>query len=82
MSLVGPRPIVEAETHFYGPHIHRYCQVRPGLTGLWQVSGRSNTSYLQRVQMDIAYVEGRSLLKDILIIARTVPAVFRLRGSY
>ena len=82
MSLVGPRPIVEAETHHYGPHIHRYYQVRPGLTGLWQVSGRSDVSFPRRVQMDLAYVESRSLRKDMAIIARTIPAILRARGSY
>ena len=82
MSLVGPRPIVPAEAPRYGRHIKRYCAVRPGLTGLWQVSGRNDVSYRERVVMDVAYVRGRCLWLDLKIIARTVPAVLLRRGSY
>lgn len=82
MSLVGPRPIVSAEAARYGRHFKRYCAVRPGLTGLWQVSGRNDVSYRERVVMDVAYVRGRCLWLDLKIIARTVPAVLLRRGSY
>jgi exopolysaccharide production protein ExoY len=82
MSLVGPRPIVSAETRFYGPVLSFYKSARPGLTGLWQVSGRSDTSYAERVELDVHYVRSWSLLGDLAIIARTVVVVFRSDGSY
>lgn len=82
MSLVGPRPIVEDEVRNYGPSIRYYCRVRPGLTGLWQISGRSDTTYRQRIELDTEYVRFRSLPRDFLIILRTIPAVLQSRGSY
>lgn len=82
MSIVGPRPIVEAEVRRYGDHFEHYCLVRPGLTGLWQTSGRNNTSYQQRVEMDVTYVGRRSLMLDTWLILKTVPAVLLARGSY
>ena len=82
MSLVGPRPIVDAEVVHYGHHIHHYYRVRPGLTGRWQVSGRSDTSYSQRVELDVDYVQNRSLKQDVSILIRTLPAVLASRGSY
>ncbi|QXZ80827.1 sugar transferase [Rhizobium sp. L51/94] len=82
MSLVGPRPITQSETLFYGPHIADYIAVRPGLTGLWQVSGRSETSYSERVEIDVRYVAERSLVGDFVIMAKTIPAVLSTRGSY
>ena len=82
MSVVGPRPIVKAEAARYGRHFKRYCAVRPGLTGLWQVSGRNDVSYRERVVMDVAYVRSRCLCLDLKIILRTVPAVLLRRGSY
>jgi exopolysaccharide production protein ExoY len=82
MSFVGPRPIVPAEVEKYGPAINDYLAARPGLTGLWQVSGRSNTTYEYRVQLDCQYVRSWSMRQDIVIIAKTVPAVFRAQGSY
>ncbi|MGA8585543.1 MAG: sugar transferase [Roseiarcus sp.] len=81
MSLVGPRPIVPAEARFYGPDIHLYQSVRPGLTGSWQVGGRSDVSYSRRVQMDVDYVTNWSLRRDLVILAKTVPAVLKARGS-
>ena len=81
MSLVGPRPIVLEEVHHYGVKIQHYHSVRPGLTGLWQVSGRSNLSYQDRVQMDTAYVSNWTLRSDALILCRTVPAVLASKGS-
>lgn len=82
MSLVGPRPIIQQEVARYAKHIESYNAVRPGLTGLWQVSGRSEASYEQRVQLDVAYVRNQSLLGDLVILAKTVPAVLARRGAY
>ncbi|MEA1832113.1 sugar transferase [Methylobacterium durans] len=82
MSVVGPRPIIEAEIEKYGPDAPAYFAVRPGLTGAWQVSGRSDTSYAERVRLDRLYVESRSFRGDLVIVLRTIPAVFFTRGSY
>ncbi|OWV96127.1 exopolysaccharide biosynthesis protein [Rhizobium sp. R72] len=82
MSLVGPRPIVTSEAELYGVHFADYIKVRPGLTGLWQVSGRSDTSYGERVKLDVRYVQERSIAGDLAILLKTVPAVLRSRGSY
>lgn len=82
MSLVGPRPIVEAEIMHYGAHIDHYYMVRPGLTGLWQISGRSDVSYNSRVAMDVKYVQTYNVVKDLVIIAKTIPAVLAAKGSY
>jgi undecaprenyl-phosphate galactose phosphotransferase len=81
MSLVGPRPIVTAEVAFYGPQIADYYEARPGITGLWQVSGRSDTSYLRRVQLDVWYVRNWTLWHDLAILLKTVPAVLQRRGA-
>jgi exopolysaccharide production protein ExoY len=81
MSFVGPRPIVQAEIAKYGEHFPVYCSVMPGLTGLWQVSGRSGTSYEQRVTLDVQYVRSKSMLLDWKILLLTVPAVISRRGS-
>ncbi|UYV35712.1 sugar transferase [Rhodobacteraceae bacterium D3-12] len=72
MSIVGPRPIVASEIHHYGDNILEYLSVKPGITGEWQVNGRSKTTYEQRVAMDVAYVRGRTFAKDLRIIAKTV----------
>jgi Undecaprenyl-phosphate galactose phosphotransferase WbaP len=81
MSLVGPRPIVDAEVLRYAENFAYYLEVRPGLTGLWQVSGRSDTSYEDRVRLDVWYVRNWSLWHDVAILMKTVPAVLRRRGS-
>ncbi len=81
MSLVGPRPIVEAEVERYGEDIAYYFETRPGLTGLWQVSGRTGTSYAQRVRLDTWYVKNWTIWHDLAIIARTIPAVLRRQGA-
>jgi lipopolysaccharide/colanic/teichoic acid biosynthesis glycosyltransferase len=82
MSLVGPRPVVPAElTEQYGSAASAYLAVRPGITGLWQVSGRSNTSYVERVALDVEYVRNLSLWGDVKILAKTVPAVLMRRGA-
>ena len=81
MSLVGPRPIVQDELKWYGASISAYLAVRPGLTGSWQVSGRSNLSYEQRVEIDTHYVQNRSFGRDLVILAQTIPAILTSRGS-
>lgn len=75
MSLVGPRPVTTAELERYGADVQHYLLARPGLTGLWQVSGRRNVSYLTRVALDSLYVRNWSLLLDFAILARTIPVV-------
>ena len=82
MSLVGPRPIVQEEVPRYGIHIKKYYSVKPGITGLWQVSGRSDISYSERVALDVEYVVNRNLLKDIQILIKTFDVVFRKKGAY
>jgi lipopolysaccharide/colanic/teichoic acid biosynthesis glycosyltransferase len=82
MSLVGPRPICEAETRRYGRFIRDYCSVRPGITGLWQVSGRNDTSYDRRVMLDVFYARKQSVDLYLKIAVMTVPAVLMARGSY
>ena len=82
MTLVGPRPIVQSEVGRYGRRFIHYCAVRPGLTGLWQVSGRNDASYRARVAMDVVYARRRGPLLDLKIIAATIPAVILSRGSY
>jgi exopolysaccharide production protein ExoY len=82
MSLVGPRPIVVGEIARYGRYLGSYASVKPGLTGLWQVSGRSNTSYRRRVAMDVAYARAKCLRLDMSILLATIPAVVGARGSY
>lgn len=81
MSIVGPRPIVPAEIVRYGRYIHHYYAVKPGLTGLWQVSGRSSVTYRRRVAADIKYARMRSLTLDAIILIATIPAVASGRGS-
>ncbi len=82
MSLVGPRPIVEAEVVRYRVCYALYTQCRPGLTGLWQVSGRNDVDYGRRVQLDTAYVFGRSFWGDIVIMLKTVSVMLNKRGAY
>lgn len=82
MSLVGPRPIVEGELDSYGRHIDYYTQVRPGITGLWQVSGRNELSYAERVQLDVWYVRNWSVELDLIILTKTIVAVLLRKGSY
>jgi exopolysaccharide production protein ExoY len=82
MSIVGPRPVVEDELELYETAAIYYLQSRPGLTGLWQVSGRNDVSYASRVAFDTHYVKNWSLGSDMMIIAKTIPAVCLSRGSY
>jgi exopolysaccharide production protein ExoY len=78
MSCVGPRPIVTEELERYGVHAHEYLRARPGVTGSWQVSGRSAVSYGDRVKLDAEYVRKWSISWDLVILARTLPAVFKV----
>jgi lipopolysaccharide/colanic/teichoic acid biosynthesis glycosyltransferase len=83
MSLVGPRPVLAEELRTkYGPAGSQVVSVRPGLTGLWQVSGRCATSYEERVQLDVSYVARRSILFDLWILARTPIALLTMRGAH
>lgn len=82
MSLVGPRPIVENEISKYGEVYADYCRVRPGITGLWQVSGRNNTTYEERVSLDRYYVTNWCIWMDLWILARTFPVVLTGYGAY
>ena len=84
VSLVGPRPIVDKEINRYGPYMDEVASVRPGLTGLWQVSGRNNLSYKKRVKLDLAYARGRSFSLDFAIILRTFGVLLLPmdRGAY
>jgi lipopolysaccharide/colanic/teichoic acid biosynthesis glycosyltransferase len=82
MSLVGPRPALPREVALYHQDVHRRLDVRPGLTGLWQVSGRSDLSWDDTVRLDLYYVDNWSLLQDLMILTRTVGAVLNSRGAY
>jgi exopolysaccharide production protein ExoY len=82
MSAVGPRPIVAEEACRYGRHIASYYAVKPGITGLWQISGRNNTTYRRRIACDVSYVRNRSAYGDVAIIAMTIPVVLLGRGAY
>lgn len=81
MSLVGPRPIVEDEASRYGRYITSYFSVRPGLTGMWQVTGRNDSSYRRRVAADVLYARERSITLNARIMLATVPAVLFGRGA-
>jgi exopolysaccharide biosynthesis polyprenyl glycosylphosphotransferase len=82
MSLVGPRPQVAAEVAEYGDSHHRRLMVRPGLTGLWQVSGRSNLTWEESVRLDLSYVDNWSMTGDLVILFKTLRAVVRHDGAY
>jgi len=82
MSLVGPRPHLPHEVAQYEHHVHRRFLVQPGITGLWQVSGRSDLSWEAAVRLDLYYVENWSILGDLVILARTAKAVTAAEGAY
>ena len=84
MSVVGPRPIIDKELSRYGDCMDEVVALRPGLTGLWQVSGRNNLSYIKRVRLDLEYARGHSFLLDLAIIMRTFGVLLfpRDRGAY
>lgn len=75
MSIVGPRPVTDAELDRYGPHVGYYLAMRPGLTGLWQVMRRPQTTYDERVRLDVQYYHTRKLTTDLIIIFRTIGVV-------
>ncbi|MEL6520627.1 MAG: sugar transferase [Pseudomonadota bacterium] len=83
MSIVGPRPVTESELEKYGAYRHHYLSVKPGLTGPWQMGGRSDTSYAERVAKDVWYVENASLSMDLRIFVKTVTSFVsgRLSGA-
>ena len=82
MSLVGPRPIVATEVHRYGRYIQHYYQIRPGITGLWQVSGRSDVSYRRRVAMDVIYARQKTATLNLRILLMTLPSVMKSKGAF
>lgn len=82
MSVVGPRPVTFKELEKYGEYAEEILRVKPGLTGLWQVSGRSDVDYSQRVKFDLYYIQNWSILLDIKIILKTIPSVLLGKGAY
>lgn len=82
MSLVGPRPPLPHEVESYDDRTSRRLHVRPGMTGLWQVSGRSDLTWTETIRLDLYYVDNWSMLQDLTILGRTIGAVFGSRGAY
>lgn len=82
MTFVGPRPIANDEIDIYGPAFEQFKTVKPGITGLWQTNGRSETSYAKRVQMDMAYIQERSTFMDVRILINTVIVVLTKQGAH
>lgn len=83
LSIVGPRPVVREEViNFLGPKAEKILSVRPGLTCIWQVSGRSDTSYSTRIQLDEEYIDSHSLLLDLKLILKTIPRMISSKGAY
>lgn len=84
MSVVGPRPLVPEELYRYGDQMDHVIQIRPGLTGLWQVSGRNDIPYVQRIRIDAYYVNNRSFWMDIVVVTRTIGVVLfpKNNGAY
>ncbi len=82
MSLVGPRPVIKAELARYGSDVDYFLMVRPGITGLWQVSGRNEVDYDTRVYLDTWYVKNWSMWYDVAILFKTIKVVFQRKGAY
>ena len=82
MSWVGPRPIIKDEVHYYGKNIQDYYSVLPGITGMWQVNGRSETSYDERVKLDVWYIRNWSVWIDIVLLIKTFKIVICKKGAY
>jgi lipopolysaccharide/colanic/teichoic acid biosynthesis glycosyltransferase len=82
MALVGPRPIVDTEVEKYGEDYSRIFSIKPGLTGLWQVSGRSNTNYEERIAYDTFYLQSWSVWMDLWILFKTFGVVLLGKGAY
>lgn len=81
MSIVGPRPVVPTEASRYGASLPKVLSINPGLTGLWQVSGRNDLPYAERVQLDVSYVENRTFFGDVRIVIKTITTMFSQRGN-
>jgi lipopolysaccharide/colanic/teichoic acid biosynthesis glycosyltransferase len=82
MSIVGPRPVVADELESYGHYVGAYLSMRPGITGLWQVNGRSDVGFPERARIDYSYASRWSLGSDVKVLLRTIPSVLRRRGAY
>ena len=82
MSMVGPRPALPSEVKLYGPDYRKRLSVRPGITCLWQISGRSEIDFQDWMRLDMEYIDGWSLILDLKIMAKTIPAVFQQRGAH
>ncbi len=83
LSIVGPRPVAQDEIdRFFGIKAHKVLSVRPGLTGIWQVSGRSNTTYDQRIELDERYIDSQSFWLDLKLILKTIPCMISAKGAY
>ena len=82
MSLVGPRPALPHETEEWDALLAQRLRVKPGITGMWQVSGRSDTTFEDYTRLDLYYVDNWSMMQDLAILARTLGAVTRSRGAY
>lgn len=82
MSLIGPRPPIPYELEHYRPEHYQRLAVRPGITGLWQVSGRSLTTFEEMVELDLEYIRRSSLITDLSILVRTLPVVISQRGAH
>jgi exopolysaccharide biosynthesis polyprenyl glycosylphosphotransferase len=82
MSIVGPRPALPSEVRAWAPELHKRLRVKPGLTGMWQVNGRSDVPFQEYVRLDLYYVDNWSLWTDLAICAKTLPALLLRKGSY
>jgi lipopolysaccharide/colanic/teichoic acid biosynthesis glycosyltransferase len=82
MSMVGPRPPLPSEVKEYEKHVHRRLYVKPGITGIWQVSGRSSLSWEETVRLDLVYVENWSLISDLFLILKTFKVIFASKGAF
>ncbi len=82
MSMVGPRPALPSEVELYGPDYRKRLSVRPGITCLWQISGRNDIDFQDWMRLDMEYIDGWSLFLDLKIMAKTIPAVFQQRGAH
>jgi lipopolysaccharide/colanic/teichoic acid biosynthesis glycosyltransferase len=82
MSMVGPRPIVAEEAPRYGSVFPLYTRVKPGLTGLWQVSDRRESSYRERIELDLRYIQKRTLAMDLVVLVKTIRVVLFGHGAY
>src|SRR5262249_9162217 len=82
MSVVGPRPALPSEAMHWHPRLRQRLRVKPGLTGMWQVHGRSNSTFAQYERLDLYYVDNWSLITDVMIIGRTIPILLRGKGAY